>query len=280
MANVILLADDSQTIQKVLKLALADSPYDLRIVDNSDEVVPKALESGANLVLVDVSLPEKGGYQICEEIKAHSQLRKTSVVLLYGAFENIDEGRFKAIHADGKLKKPFSTQELFRLFRKLLTDKKELHERVRESDEVREAVTDRSLEEVEALSHKIISELGAEAAGMEVVKEEPMSTPRRDKQEKKLPDFSYLDEEIVAPSKEKREIEERSKITEDVFTIPPVVSDARAPLSSVADTDEARKMIREMATEIIERVAWEVIPQVAETVIKQEIKKLLEEEAD
>ncbi len=73
MAKKILLADDSITIQKVVRITLADGDYELDAVDNGDDAVSKAKEILPALVLADVVMPGLDGYQVCETIKTDPQ---------------------------------------------------------------------------------------------------------------------------------------------------------------------------------------------------------------
>ena len=71
MAKKILLADDSLTIQKVVELTFSDSEYDLLCVPNGQRALEKVAEESPDLILADVVMPEKNGYEVCEAIKAN-----------------------------------------------------------------------------------------------------------------------------------------------------------------------------------------------------------------
>ena len=68
MAKRILLADDSLTIQKVVELTFSDADYDLVCVPNGQRALEKVAESAPDLILADVVMPEKNGYEVCEAI--------------------------------------------------------------------------------------------------------------------------------------------------------------------------------------------------------------------
>ena len=264
MSRVILLADDSPTIQKVLQLALADTPYELHVVSNGNDALRKISDIPADLVLADVSLQGMDGYRICEAVKSDPSLRHIPVVLMFGAFENMEDQRYRLVGADGQLKKPFSTQELFRLFNELLIDHKGLSHRSRREK--------RAVEFHQEGEENLDENLFLPVEGRrDYLIESDQNTPPLKKEEK----YSYLDEEILVPPQKKSPIIPTPKDDEDVYSIPPIVTDTKSGFSSVAQTEEMREMIRSMAKEIIERVAWEVIPQVAERVIKAEVERLL-----
>ncbi|HWZ84616.1 MAG TPA: response regulator, partial [Thermoanaerobaculia bacterium] len=71
MTKKILLADDSLTIQKVVELTFSDSEYDLVCVSNGQRALDRIVAGETpDLILADVVMPEKNGYEVCEAIKA------------------------------------------------------------------------------------------------------------------------------------------------------------------------------------------------------------------
>ena len=91
MASRILLADDSITIQKVVNLTFADEGIEVVSVSNGDAAERRLPEVDPDLVLADIFMPGKNGYELCETIKAVPQYKDLPVVLLVGAFEPYNE---------------------------------------------------------------------------------------------------------------------------------------------------------------------------------------------
>jgi CheY-like chemotaxis protein len=112
MPKTILLADDSVTIQKVVGISFANEDVVLVTVDNGDDAVLRARETRPDLVLADVAMPGKDGYEVCDAIKSDPQLRHVPVLLLSGTFESFDEARARNVGADGHISKPFEAQAL------------------------------------------------------------------------------------------------------------------------------------------------------------------------
>jgi len=112
MARKLLLADDSITIQKVIGITFANEDYELTVVDNGADAVNKAKEIKPDLILADVVMPEKDGYQVCQEIKSDPALSSIPVILLTGTFEPFDEAKSKEVGADDSITKPFESQTL------------------------------------------------------------------------------------------------------------------------------------------------------------------------
>lgn len=112
MSKRLLLADDSITIQKVIQITFAHEDYELTITDNGDSGYARARELQPDLVLADVYMPGKNGYELCAAIKQDPQLRHVPVLLLAGSFEPFDEGKARAAGADAWIEKPFESQAL------------------------------------------------------------------------------------------------------------------------------------------------------------------------
>jgi DNA-binding response OmpR family regulator len=121
MAQRLLLADDSITIQKVVELVLAEEDFEIKAVNNGEEAL-NALESfKADIVLADIEMPKMNGYQLCEKIKQNPKTAAVPVILLAGAFEPIDEDLSRQVGADDSVIKPFESQELISKINAALT---------------------------------------------------------------------------------------------------------------------------------------------------------------
>jgi len=105
----LLLADDSATIQKVIDLTFADEGVQVVSVGNGREAIDRLLEIRPDVVLVDVFMPSPNGYEVCEYVKTHEQLKHIPVMLLVGSFEPFDEAEARRVGADDILTKPFQS---------------------------------------------------------------------------------------------------------------------------------------------------------------------------
>jgi CheY-like chemotaxis protein len=105
----LLLADDSVTIQKVIELTFADEGVRVIAFGNGDEALENLQEVAPDVVLADVFMPGKTGYQLCEHIKQNEQLKHIPVMLLVGSFEPFDEAEARRVGADDILTKPFQS---------------------------------------------------------------------------------------------------------------------------------------------------------------------------
>jgi CheY-like chemotaxis protein len=105
----LLIADDSATIQKVIDLTFADEGVQVVSVSNGREAIDRLLEVKPDVVLADVFMPSPNGYQVCEYVKTHEQLKHIPVMLLVGSFEPFDEAEARRVGADDILTKPFQS---------------------------------------------------------------------------------------------------------------------------------------------------------------------------
>ena len=103
----ILVADDNSNIQKMVGLALKDHGIEVVAVGNGEAAVRKASDIRPDLILADVFMPVRNGYEVCEYVKKDPALAHIPVILLVGAFDPLDEQEAQRVGADGVLKKPF-----------------------------------------------------------------------------------------------------------------------------------------------------------------------------
>jgi CheY-like chemotaxis protein len=103
----ILVADDNSNIQRMVALALKDQGIDVVAVGNGEAAVRKISEIRPDLVLADVFMPVRNGYEVCQYVKEDPSLKHIPVILLVGAFDPLDEQEAQRVGADGVLKKPF-----------------------------------------------------------------------------------------------------------------------------------------------------------------------------
>lgn len=104
-----LLADDSVTIQKVIDLTFGSEGVEVTAVNNGDQAISQLEEVAPDIVLADVFMPGKTGYEVCEYIKKDERTRHIPVMLLVGSFEPFDEAEARRVGADAVMTKPFQS---------------------------------------------------------------------------------------------------------------------------------------------------------------------------
>ncbi|NDG84751.1 MAG: response regulator, partial [Proteobacteria bacterium] len=108
----ILVADDSLTIQKVIRLALSGDGYEIQTVSDGKEAIEQASLFRPDVCIIDVSLPKYDAYEIRERFLQAPDLKNIPVILMSSAFEKIDEARMKSLAFAGHLVKPFDPSHL------------------------------------------------------------------------------------------------------------------------------------------------------------------------
>jgi len=121
MSRKILLADDSLTIQKVVELTFAETDYDVISVSSGDELLERLSELQPDIVICDVIMPGRDGYDVCQEIKSSPDTLHLPVVLLTGTFEPFDRDRALAAGCSEIITKPFEARKLVETVEKLST---------------------------------------------------------------------------------------------------------------------------------------------------------------
>ncbi|HEY7586580.1 MAG TPA: response regulator [Candidatus Deferrimicrobiaceae bacterium] len=135
MGKRILLAEDSLTIRKVFELTFAQSDIALTAVDNGDDAVRLAEETTPDLVVADVTLPGKDGFQVAEDLRSSVKAGTCPVLILCGTLSPFDEGRFKKSGAQGVLFKPFESRELVDKVQEILRGTEEAARKEKETEE-------------------------------------------------------------------------------------------------------------------------------------------------
>jgi len=108
----LLVADDSLTIQKVIRLALSNEGYEIQTISDGNDAIQQISLSQPDIVLIDVSLPGKTAFEVKREINQHEDLKEIRFVLMSSAFEKVDEAQAQEVTFHGQLTKPFDPAHL------------------------------------------------------------------------------------------------------------------------------------------------------------------------
>jgi CheY-like chemotaxis protein len=116
----LLLADDSVTIQRVVELTFSGEDIDVIAVSDGEQAIARMSTDPPDIVLADIAMPKKNGYEVAAFVKEHPTLFNVPVLLLAGAFEPVDEERARRVKCDGVLVKPFETHDVIARVRELI----------------------------------------------------------------------------------------------------------------------------------------------------------------
>jgi DNA-binding response OmpR family regulator len=106
MPNV-LIADDSIAVRKVAERLLTEAGFGVTLAANGEEALAYLAKETPDLVVTDVIMPDKSGYEVCAFVRAQSALANTPVLLISGIVNDEVTKQAESCHADGVLKKPF-----------------------------------------------------------------------------------------------------------------------------------------------------------------------------
>jgi len=110
MSKVILVADDSATMQTVAEITFKATEFTYVGAHSADEAIEKARAQKPVLVLADAVMQGKSGYDLCRSLKTDGKLGDIPVVILCGNSAAFDAAKGTAVGADGTLSKPWDTQ--------------------------------------------------------------------------------------------------------------------------------------------------------------------------
>ncbi len=119
--GTVLVVDDSPTAQRVIRLAIEAGGYRVLTACDGDEALAVAARERPNLLVLDIILPKKNGFQVCRQLKSDPQTSDIKVVLLSSKAHEMDILWGKRQGADGYLTKPFEAAELLACIEQVLS---------------------------------------------------------------------------------------------------------------------------------------------------------------
>src|SRR5262245_18774032 len=108
----VLIDDDSLTVRKVVERILESRQMQVRQASLGTEAIERIQHDEPDIVLCDVLLPDKEGYEVCRFVKSHPRLDRTPVLLISGIVNPAVLDRAVEVGSAGVMRKPFSAEEL------------------------------------------------------------------------------------------------------------------------------------------------------------------------
>lgn len=112
MSPKILVADDEPNIVISLEYLLKREGYTVVIARDGQEAVDAIVREQPDLVLLDVMMPKKTGFEVCQEVRAIESVQGTKILMLTAKGRDTDVAKGLALGADAYMTKPFATREL------------------------------------------------------------------------------------------------------------------------------------------------------------------------
>jgi DNA-binding response OmpR family regulator len=112
MSRKILVADDEPNIVISLEYLMKREGYTVLVARDGQEALDAIIRDRPDLVLLDVMMPKKSGFEVCQAVRANDQLQATKILMLTAKGRDTDLAKGLALGADAYMTKPFSTREL------------------------------------------------------------------------------------------------------------------------------------------------------------------------
>jgi CheY-like chemotaxis protein len=275
MTTKLLLADDSVTIHKVVALTFAAEDVQIEAVADGDQALERARSNPPDIILADVFMPAKNGYEVCEAIKSDPRLAQTPVVLLVGTFEPFDEQEATRVQCDAFLTKPFDTTELIQIVRHLVKQ----HGAAKEAAEART-----TMPETEVLT-SVAPDIERDPIAKGLISERTRSSFLGADRILDLFDSVETGPELSPPIMEAAPAIESNTRTEPAPTLSQVIpfpteqTHAKDPVPGISLSEEAidhivSRVVKRMSDRVVREIAWEVVPEISEIMVRQYIDEL------
>jgi DNA-binding response OmpR family regulator len=108
----ILIADDEPNIVTALEFLLQRHGYEVHVARNGDEALKLIEQHKPDLVLLDVMMPQRSGYDVCQRVREREDWRHIKIVMLSAKGRDVEMNKGISLGADLYITKPFSTREL------------------------------------------------------------------------------------------------------------------------------------------------------------------------
>src|SRR5207253_7602799 len=118
----ILLADDSPHAQRMGERILREEGFEVVSLTDGDTAMLRLNDADPDVILADVFLPGKSGFELCRYVKSHPRHRHVRVVMTAGLLEPFDEQEAARAGCDGILKKPFEASLLVKTIKPLISE--------------------------------------------------------------------------------------------------------------------------------------------------------------
>ncbi len=125
MAYRVIVADNSASVQKAVKMAFSDSEFEIYPFHDGKEVLKELRQIEPDVVLLRLSLPPEGGYEVAHRIKGEEGIKRASLILLRGVFEPVDQTKMAELEYDEIIQVPFDSNKLANLVQDLIERRKD-----------------------------------------------------------------------------------------------------------------------------------------------------------
>ncbi len=112
MRKSILVVDDEPNISLSLQYLMKKMGYEVRTASDGEAALQEVENAPPDLILLDVNMPKRNGFEVCETIRANPAWCQVRIVMITAKGRDIEKEQGLALGADDYITKPFSTQEV------------------------------------------------------------------------------------------------------------------------------------------------------------------------
>ena len=120
MARKILIVDDEPNIVISLEFLMKKEGFEIAVANDGEEALAKVASFAPDLILLDVMMPKKSGFEVCEALRADPANANLQIVMLTAKGRDTEVAKGLAIGANAYVTKPFSTKELVAMVKSML----------------------------------------------------------------------------------------------------------------------------------------------------------------
>jgi len=110
--NKVLVVDDEANLTRSMTFILRKEGYQVEVASNGEEALTKALQVKPDVMLLDIMMPKKNGYEVCQEIREDPDLRDIYIIMLTAKGQEVDREKGLEMGADEFITKPFSPSQI------------------------------------------------------------------------------------------------------------------------------------------------------------------------
>jgi CheY-like chemotaxis protein len=266
LTKTLLAVEDSKTMRKVLGITFASDEFETVLVDNAQEGLAKLDQLRPDLALIDVTLSDINGYDLCRRLKSRNP--GLPVMILSSRQQPYDPVRGADAGADDFIDKPFDTQQIRDKVQKLVSKNG--------------AAVARPAAAGSAMA-------GSAMAGAATAGAAPAYQPSRTPAPVAPPVARVQPASPARPAERRAEPARSVSASLRAVTGGAAQSDAASPAGALVNgalmerlqgldlSSEQVNAVLAISRDVIEKVVWEVVPVLAETLIKEEIARLTRE---
>jgi CheY-like chemotaxis protein len=275
VASTLLAVDDSVTMRKVLEITFAGQDFRVVTASSADAALQKLKSDKPDLVITDITLEPKNGYELCKAIKQASPA--TPVLMLSSKQNPFDPAKGATAQADDHMDKPFDTQQMIDKVKKLLASRGE-------AKPVTAAPAPTAAPAAAAASPKpsgappAVAPAAVAASPLQRAKTLIYTANTPAQGGAPAPGGAV---KTGAPSGaastvpfSPTPVSGVPKTAVAVAATAQVNGQVASKLEGLGLTPEQVEAVLALSREVVERVVWEVVPVLAETIIKEEIARL------